>query len=63
MEVVIDEVVSRIRAVDGQTLLSPQVARELVRLTLDAARDERERERRRDEETRIPGASGGEPGR
>ena len=63
MEVVIDEVVSRIRAVDGQTLLSPQVARELVRLTLDAARDERERERRRDEEIRIPGASGGEPGR
>ena len=58
MEVVIVEVVSGIRAVDGQTLLSPQVARGLVRLTLDAARDERERERRREEETRIRGASG-----
>lgn len=63
MEVVIEEVVSRIRAVDGQTLLSPAVARELVRLTLEAVHDDREREKRREAETRIPGAAGGEPGR
>ncbi|MDO9712903.1 hypothetical protein [Paracraurococcus lichenis] len=54
MEVIIEEVVSRIRAVDGQALLSPAVARELVRMTLDAARDERERETRREAETRLP---------
>lgn len=63
MEVIIDEVVSRIRVVDGGTLLSPAVARELVRLTLQAAREERERERRREAETRLRGATGGEPGR
>jgi hypothetical protein len=63
MEVVIEEVVSRIRAVDGQTLLSPAVARELVRLTLEAVHDQSEREKRREAETRLPGAGHGERGR
>jgi hypothetical protein len=63
MEVVIEEVVSRVRAVDGQTLLSPAVARELLRLTLEAVRDEREREKRREAETRLPGAATGKSGR
>jgi hypothetical protein len=62
MEVVIEEVVSRVRAVDGQTLLSPAVVRELLRFTLEAARDEREREKRRDAETKLPGAAAGRSG-
>jgi hypothetical protein len=63
MEVIIDEVVSRIRAVDGQALLSPAITRELVRLTLEAVRAEREHEMRREAETRLACAGGGEPGR
>ena len=63
MEVIIDEIVSRIRAVDGQTLLSPAVTRELVRLTLEAVREEREHEMRRAADTRLCGAAGGESGR
>jgi hypothetical protein len=59
MDVVIEEVVSRIRAVDGQALLAPSVAQELVRLTLEAAREEREREKRREAETRLRGAGEG----
>ena len=63
MEVVIEEVVSRVRAVDGQTLLSPAVARELVRLTMEAVQDQRERDKRREAETRLPGATTDRRGR
>jgi hypothetical protein len=50
MQVIIDEVVSRVRAVEGGTSLSPETLRGIVSAGMDAV-DARERNRQnRDEE-------------
>lgn len=54
MDVIINEVVSTVRLVDQQSLLDQRTLATIVR-TVTAAIDERdERQRRRDEEKRIP---------
>lgn len=54
MDVIINEVVSTVRLVDGQSLLDQRTLATIVR-TVTAAIDERdERRQRREEETRIP---------
>jgi hypothetical protein len=49
MQVIIDQVVSRIRTVDGDTALSPQTLAQIVAAVLRAIED-RERETAREDE-------------
>ena len=49
MQVIIDQVVSRIRTVDGDTTLSPQTLSQIVAAVLRAIED-RERETAREDE-------------
>lgn len=53
MEVEIGEVVSTVRAVDGDSILSPRTLEKIVRAVLIASRQEREHEQRRLEESRV----------
>lgn len=55
MNVEINEVVSTVRAVDGQALLSPQVLRRLVDALMRAVNDQREHEKRTQKENRVTG--------
>ena len=54
-QIEIDEVVSTIRAIDGATLVSPQVMRQLVRAVVQAVNDHQEHEMRAAAERRITG--------
>jgi hypothetical protein len=55
MDVEINEVVSTVRAVDGQALLSPQLLRRLVEAMMQAVNDHREHEERTQKENRVTG--------
>lgn len=53
MEVEIHEVTSTVRAVDGQSVLSPQLLQRLVAAVVQALRDGDEHERRAGAERKI----------
>ena len=53
MDVEIGELTSTVRAVDGQTILSPHVLRRVVDATLRAARERAEHEQRIEAERRV----------
>ena len=55
MDVEIGEVVSTIRAVDGQALLSPQLLRRLVEAVTQAVTEQAAHEARAHKESRITG--------
>jgi len=55
MDVEINEVVSTVRAVDGQALLSPQLLRRLVEAMMQAVKDHHEHEKRTQKENRVTG--------
>ena len=64
MDVIINEVVSSVRLVDGQALLDPKTLSSIVRTVLSAVDERDARARRRAEETEIAddgrgGLSGG----
>jgi hypothetical protein len=40
MQVIIDEVVSRVRAIDGRSALAPETTRAIVEMVLAAVREE-----------------------
>jgi len=61
MDVQIGEVVSTVRAVDGDSLLSPQAMDKIVRLVLQAVRDQEEHRKRVRAEQRITSGVGHEP--
>jgi hypothetical protein len=52
-DVIIDEVVATVRAVDSASLLDPKLVRRLVQAVLAGADERQTRERRRHDETRI----------
>jgi hypothetical protein len=54
MDVIINEVVSSVRLVDGQALLDPKTLSSIVHAVLSAVDDRDARDRRRAEETQIP---------
>jgi hypothetical protein len=53
MDVHIGEMTSTVRAVDGQSLLAPEVLDRIVRVTLARLRDEQNRDRRGDDDTTL----------
>ena len=55
MDVEINEVVSTIRAVDGQALLSPQMVRRLVETMMQALTDHLEHDKRTKKESQVTG--------
>ena len=46
MQVIIDEVVSRVRAIDGRSALAPETMRAIVEMVLAAVREEAAHEER-----------------
>jgi hypothetical protein len=54
MDVIINEVVSSVRLVDGQALLDPKTLSSIVRTVLSAVDERDARASRRAEETQIP---------
>lgn len=54
MDVIINEVTSTVRLVDKQSLLDQQTLATIIRSVMSAIDDRDMRQRRRDEETRIP---------
>jgi hypothetical protein len=54
MDVIINEVVSSVRLVDGQSLLDPKTLSSIVRTVLSAVDERDARAQRRREETQIP---------
>jgi hypothetical protein len=58
MDVIIQDVVARVRAVDGQSLLSPQTLQMIVRAVL-AASEEQDRDKQRHSDDTRTAASGG----
>lgn len=54
MDVIINEVVSSVRLVDGQSLLDPKTLSSIVRTVLSAVDERDARTQRRKEETQIP---------
>ena len=52
-EVIIDEIVANVRAVDSGALLDPRLVRRLVQAVLAGTDERRDRERRRREDSRI----------
>jgi hypothetical protein len=61
MDVQIGEVVSTVRAVDGDSLLSPQTMDKIVRLVLQAVREEEAHRKRVRAEQRIRSGGRHEP--
>lgn len=53
MDVIIDEVVSQVRLVDGQSLLDERTLSRIVRAVVAAVDEKNARERRRSEETHV----------
>ena len=60
MDVHIADVVSTVRAVDNEALLSPQVMEQIVRTVLRAVEEEQAHRTRVQQEQRIAGAAGDE---
>jgi hypothetical protein len=54
LDVIINEVTSTVRMIDKQSLLDPQTLSTIIRSVMSAIDDHDTRQRRRDEETRIP---------
>ncbi len=52
-DVIIDEIVAKVRMVDSGALLDPKFVRRLVQAVLAGTDDRRDRERRRREDSRI----------
>ncbi len=52
-DVIIDEIVAKVRMVDSGVLLDPKFVRRLVQAVLAGTDDRRDRERRRREDSRI----------
>lgn len=52
-EVIIDEIVAKVRTVDSGALLDPKFVRGLVQAVLAGTDERRDRERRRREDSRI----------
>lgn len=50
MEVIINELVSKIKLLDGDSMLSPDTLNRIVAVVMDAVRDEMEHGKRVDEE-------------
>lgn len=59
MNVIIDEVISRVRAIDGRSALAPETLRAIVDAVLAAVRAERDHEHQVGRE-RATGFNGGE---
>jgi hypothetical protein len=60
MQVIIDEVVSRVRAIDGRSALAPETMRAIVDTVLAAVREEMAHDRRvRQERAADPDAARG----
>ena len=55
MEVQINDVMSTVRAVDGDSLLAPQTMEKIVRVVLQAVNDQQAHTRRVRAETRVTG--------
>lgn len=55
MEIEIGEVVSTVRVVDANSILSPRTMETIVRAVLNAAHDQREHEKRAADERRVSG--------
>lgn len=55
MDIQIDEVVSTVRAVDTQALLSPQIIRRLTEAVAEAVRQQIDHEKRTHAERRVTG--------
>jgi hypothetical protein len=53
MQVIIEEVVSTIRAIDGDGVLGPDTLRQIVEAVCRAMRDEREHDARADDERSV----------
>lgn len=51
MDVIIEEVVSTVRAVDGAVLLDPRVVAQIVRAVMAAVEGTREQDKRREADT------------
>lgn len=62
MQVHINEVVSRVRAVDGESLLSPTAMQRIVGAAVTAMKDEQARDRSRSQDTRLDGGDAPESG-
>ena len=60
-DVVIDEIVANVRAVDSTALLDPKLVRRLVQAVLVGADDREARERRRERDSRIGESEGTAP--
>jgi len=56
VQVIIDEVVTTLRAVDGDALLAPQTLDKLVRAVLQAVNDQQDHAKRVDSELSLDGA-------
>jgi hypothetical protein len=56
VQVIIDEVVTTLRAVDGEALLAPQTLEKLVRAVLRAVNEQQDHARRVDAELSLDGA-------
>lgn len=55
MDVTISEVVANVRAVDGQSLVSPEVLRQIVRAVLEAVEAQESHRERVHAERRVTG--------
>ena len=53
MPVVVDEIVANVRTMDHATLLDPKLVQRLVQAILAGVDEQRERERRRRDDSRI----------
>jgi hypothetical protein len=59
MDVLIEEIVSQVRAIDGGTSLPEPMLRQIVGAVVEAMRRERDRERRLEAEHDLRGIGGG----
>jgi hypothetical protein len=61
-DVIIDEVVANVRAVDSASLLDPKLVRRLVHAVLTGADERKAREKRRRDDARIGDDAADDPG-
>jgi hypothetical protein len=62
MLVHINEIISRVRAVDGESLLSPTAMQRIVTASVQAMQDVHARDRSRGQDTRLDGVDAGDGG-
>jgi hypothetical protein len=56
MQVIVDEIVTTVRAVDGDSVLAPKTLQAIVRAVLQAVAEQKAHERRAEAELRLDGA-------